>query len=58
MTVTEAARLLGISRSAAYDAVARGQIPVLMIGHRKLVPRIGITRMIEAASVPKTPGAA
>ncbi|MFP4150309.1 MAG: helix-turn-helix domain-containing protein, partial [Nitriliruptoraceae bacterium] len=32
MTIPEAAKLLGISRSAAYRAVARGEIPTIRIG--------------------------
>ena len=38
-TVDEVARLLGISRSGAYDPIARGEIPSLNIGRRVLVPR-------------------
>jgi excisionase family DNA binding protein len=38
-TVDEVARLLGISRSGAYDSIARGEIPSLNIGRRVLVPR-------------------
>jgi len=37
-TIPEAARLLGISRSAAYRAVARGEIPTIRIGRRLLIP--------------------
>jgi excisionase family DNA binding protein len=57
LTVMEAAELLGIGRSTAYEAVASGKIPTLTIGHRKLVPRAGLMRMIEDASAPKTPEA-
>lgn len=38
MTVEEAAALLGISRSAAYRAVAVGQLPAIRMGRRLLVP--------------------
>ncbi len=38
MAVPEAAVLLGVSRSAAYRAVARGEIPTIRIGRRLLVP--------------------
>jgi len=38
MTIPEAAALLGISRSAAYRAVTRGEIPSVRIGRRLLVP--------------------
>jgi excisionase family DNA binding protein len=36
MAITEVAALLGISRSAAYRAVARGEIPTIRIGRRLL----------------------
>ena len=38
MTSPDAAELLGISRSAGYRGVARGEIPSIRIGRRLLVP--------------------
>jgi len=38
MSVEEAAALLGISRTAAYEAVRRGQIPSRRIGRRIVIP--------------------
>jgi excisionase family DNA binding protein len=38
ISVEEAGRLLGIGRSAAYEAIRRGEIPHLRIGRRYLVP--------------------
>ena len=38
ITVSEAADILGIGRSAAYEAVARGEIPAIRVGRRLLVP--------------------
>ena len=38
ITVEEAAQVLGVSRGSAYEAVRRGQIPSLHLGHRVLVP--------------------
>ena len=46
MTIPEAARLLGISRSAAYRAVARGEIPTIRIGRRLLVPTAKLYAML------------
>jgi excisionase family DNA binding protein len=46
MTIPEAARLLGISRSAAYRAVARGEIPTIRIGRRLLVPTARLYAML------------
>ena len=37
-TVTEAAKLLGISPTSAYEAARRGELPVRVIGRRMLVP--------------------
>ena len=39
LTVAEAARLLGISRGACYEAIRVGQVPSIRIGRRVLVPR-------------------
>jgi len=38
ITVEEAAQILGIGRSAAYEAVARGQLPIRRVGRRIFVP--------------------
>ncbi len=46
MTIAEAAELLGISRSAAYRAVARGEIPTIRIGRRFLVPTAKLYRLL------------
>jgi len=50
LTVPEAARLLGISRNAAYEAATRGELPCLRIGRRLLVSKQGLLAMIESAS--------
>jgi excisionase family DNA binding protein len=45
-TVQEAAELLGISRSAAYECVHRGEIPALTLGRRLLVTRTTLESML------------
>ncbi len=52
MSVPEAGRRLGIGRNAAYDAAARGEIPMIRIGRRMLVPRAAFDRMLEKAGEP------
>ena len=37
-TVEQVAELLGLGRSAAYEAAARGQIPTLRLGRKLRVP--------------------
>ncbi len=51
LTVTEAGRLLGLSRYAAYAAANRGDLPVLRIGLRLLVLRRPFERMLEGELV-------
>ncbi len=46
-TIEEAARLLGIGRSSAYDAARRGEIPTIRIGRRLLVPKIALERLLQ-----------
>jgi excisionase family DNA binding protein len=46
-TVTEAAKLLGISRACAYEAAHRGELPVRVIGRRMLVPRAALLRLLD-----------
>lgn len=46
LTVEEAAKVLGIGRNSAYEAVRRGELPVIRIGRRYIVPRIALERML------------
>ena len=51
ISVTEAARVLGISRGSAFAAVHRGEIPALRLGHRVVVPTAALKRILENASL-------
>lgn len=46
-TVTEAAELLGISRSSAYECVRRGEIPSLTLGRRVIIPRRTLEALLD-----------
>jgi excisionase family DNA binding protein len=46
LSVPEAGKRLGISRNLAYEAAARGEIPIIRIGHRVLVPRVALERLL------------
>ena len=50
LTVTEAAQLLKIGRSCAYEAVRNGQLPVIRMGRRRLVPRAALERLLANGS--------
>ncbi len=47
VTVSQAARMLGLSRSAAYRAVQRGELPTIRFGRRRiLVPVRALERLV------------
>ncbi len=49
VSVPEAARLLGISRTHAYELIARGELPSIRLGRRILVPLRPLMRLLEGA---------
>jgi excisionase family DNA binding protein len=49
LSVPEAARLLGISRTLAYELVAEGAIPSVRFGSRIVVPKARLIALLEAA---------
>ena len=53
-SVEEAAKILGIGRSAAYQAVRTGEIPAIRIGRRLLVPVQSLEQLLSTAK-PSTP---
>jgi excisionase family DNA binding protein len=57
ITIKEAGRQLGLSRNSAYQAAGRGEIPMIRIGRRLLVPLIAFERMLDQATVVKTEAA-
>jgi excisionase family DNA binding protein len=46
VTVEEAAKLLGIGRSAAYQAAKTGELPVIKLGRKLLVPIVQLERLL------------
>jgi len=51
LSVEEAAKLLGIGRNLCYDRVKTGEIPVIKIGRRLLVPRRALERLLEQGQI-------
>lgn len=51
MTISEAGKALGISRSLAYEAASRGEIPVIKVGKRILVPRTALEKMLQSVNL-------
>ncbi|MBA7592569.1 hypothetical protein ES708_34756 [subsurface metagenome] len=46
LSIEETARLLGIGRNLCYDRVKTGEIPVIKIGRRLIVPRAALMKML------------
>ena len=46
LTVPESAKLLKISRSLAYDLIARGELPHVRLGRIIRIPRFGLEQWI------------
>ena len=51
LTVDEAAKVLGIGRTSAYEGVRAGQIPSIRVGRRRLVPRAALLKLLEGRSI-------
>ncbi len=47
ISVPQAGRTLGLGRWAAYEAAKRGEIPVITMGRRKLVPVRALEEMLK-----------
>jgi len=47
LTVTEASRVLGISRGLAYSMVKTGELPSIRFGKRVLIPRRALEKLLE-----------
>ncbi|MDP8929659.1 MAG: helix-turn-helix domain-containing protein [Actinomycetota bacterium] len=61
LTVEKAGQLLGVSRYAAYRAASTGEIPVLRLGRRLVVPTARLlampgwrTKMLRRRPLPST----
>jgi excisionase family DNA binding protein len=50
-TVAQAGELLGISRAFAYELVARGELPVICLGRRRLVPKAALLALVGQGQI-------
>jgi excisionase family DNA binding protein len=48
ITIEQTAQLLGLGRTAAYDAAKRGELPTRKLGRRLLVPVPALLSWLEA----------
>ena len=47
LSIREAAEALGVSDDLVYEMTARGEIPCLRLGRRRVIPRRAVELMIE-----------
>jgi excisionase family DNA binding protein len=52
LRISEAARLLAMSRSAAYAAIRAGQIPAIRVAGKWRIPRAALDRLLARAMGP------
>jgi len=46
---TEAFSIIGVGRDLGYQLIREGKIPALRLGHRLVVPKAGLIRLLEEA---------
>jgi excisionase family DNA binding protein len=53
ISVTAAARMLGVSRNTGYEMARLGQLPIIRCGQRRLVvPKTAFMKMLQEANEP------
>jgi hypothetical protein len=50
-TIPEAGKICGLSRGSSYAAAKAGQLPVVWIGRRGIVPRAALEDMLDVAPI-------
>jgi excisionase family DNA binding protein len=50
VSVEDAARILGISRGAAYTHARDGSLPTIRLGKRLLVPRAALEKLLQGSA--------
>lgn len=45
----EAAKLLNLSKPSFYLGIKRGEIPSIKVGHRILIPKVALQKILEDA---------
>lgn len=56
VSVSEAARVLGVCEKTAYRAVARGDLPAVKLGRRILVSRRRLAALLDGEPEPEPAG--
>jgi excisionase family DNA binding protein len=49
LSIAEAAEVLGVSDDLIYELTARGELPCLRLGRRKVIPTVAIQAVIDGS---------
>jgi len=49
LSIAEAAELLGVSDDLIYELTARGELPCVRLGRRKVIPTVAIQAVIDGS---------
>lgn len=52
-SIPQTARMLGISRGLAYELARSGQLPIVRLGKRLLVPKMALEQMLAKVETSK-----
>ncbi len=50
VSVTEAAKLLGIGRGTAYECVRTGELPSIKLGRRIVIPKRALLALVDGTA--------
>lgn len=50
-TINDFGRMIGLGRSTVYNMIAKGEIQVSQVGHRKLIPHSEAVALLERSRV-------
>lgn len=50
-TINDFGRMMGLGRSTIYNMIARGQLQISQVGHRKLIPHSEAIALLERSRV-------
>jgi excisionase family DNA binding protein len=56
LRINDACRFIGLGRSKLYELIARGEIEVVKVGTRTLVPMASLDKFVRSLSSVRTPG--
>jgi excisionase family DNA binding protein len=48
VSVEEAGKILGYSRNTTYEAIQRGEVPVIRLGRKIRVPKAALQRLLDS----------